>query len=454
MKRIVVLITGCFFSINLNAQTNILDDYVKQGLESNLAIKQNQMALESAQYALKVAKGMYLPTLSTQSRYTLSKGGRTIDFPMGDLLNPVYSTLNDLIAAHGGTPQFPTVDNQHINFLREKEYEAKLSLVQPVYYPSIGINKSIEESKLSMSQTELEQYKRELTFQIKEAYYNSMKANHYFDLIQKTKELVQENYRVSQKLMENNMITRDAVLRAKSEIGKVFLYETEAMKSKEMAKSYFNFLLNRDLESPITISSHTETYLTPDLSRLSQNALQHREELQLLDYQIGIINRVADLHNSESLPKLLVAVDYGIQGEDFKMDGDASFVTGSLVLKWNIFSGNTNRNKKQQALIEKQRIQYYKEEVSSKILLEVKQNVYDVAQQSESLKLARTRCNEAIEFYRIIEKRFQQGEIPLLELLDARNNMTESEIQLIVIEYDYLISIAKLEKCSSLSLRL
>ena len=448
MRQIIIILTASIFSIQLNAQNNVLKDYVQQGLESNLAIKQNQLALESAQQALKVAKGMFLPTVSTQSRYTLAKGGRTIDFPIGDLVNPVYSTLNDML----GTTQFPMVKNEQIMFLREKEYEAKISVTQPVFHPSIVINKRIEEQKLFMSQVELEQYKRELTCQIKEAYYNYMKALQYYDLIQKTKEVVNENHRVSEKLMENDMITRDAVLRAKSEISKIELYETDANKNTEMAKSYFNFLLNRDLDEEIMITSQDEMFVDTQIDQLTNNALNQRQELQLLDHQIKIMDNVADLSKAEMLPKVILAVDYGIQGEDLTINSDADFVMGSVVLTWDLFNGNINRNKRKQAIIEKQRVEYIKEEVSNKIRLEVKQDTYEVDQQIKNLKLAQTRGNEAAEVYRIIEKRFRLGEAPLIELLDARNNMTEAEAQVILTKYDYLVSIAKLEKSSHTSL--
>ncbi|OFX89212.1 MAG: hypothetical protein A2W99_01535 [Bacteroidetes bacterium GWF2_33_16] len=454
MKKIFLIVTALYFAYTTDAQTTVLNEYIKQGLESNLIIKQNQMALESAQYALLIAKGMYLPTISTQSRYTFSKGGRTIDFPIGDLLNPVYSTLNDLLVSQGGTAQFPMVENQRINFLREKEYEAKLSLTQPLYYPSIAINKRIEEQKLYMTETEMKQYQRDLTFQIKEAYYNYMKVLNYYDLIQKTKEVVNENHRVSLKLLENNMITRDGVLRAKSEVSKVDLLETEAEKNKEMAKNYFNFLLNRNLDDEVIVVSQSENYLTLDNLELGLNALQNREELKLLDQQIRIMDHVADLSRSEMFPRLILAADYGIQGEDLKIDNESDFLTASVVLQWDIFNGNTKRNKKKQALIEKQRIGFIKEEAQDKIQLEVKQDVFEVQQQHKNLNLAKTRCNEANEFYRIIEKRFRLGEVPLIELLDARNNMTEAETQFIVAQYDYLTSIARLEKSTAKSLQL
>lgn len=452
MKRLIYIVAA-FFLINLAyGQSSVLDEYILQGLESNLAIKQNQMALKSAQHALKVAKGMYLPSVTTQARYSYAQGGRTIDFPIGDLLNPVYSSLNDMLVAQGGEAQFPMVGNEQINFLREHEYEAKISLSQPIYYPSIAINKRIEEQKLFMSEIELEQYKRELTFQIKEAYYNYMKALQYYDLIQKTKEVVNENHRVTRKLMENDMVTLDAVLRAKSEISKIELYETDAVKSTEMSKSYFNFLLNRNLNEEIIISSQADVFKSPEIEVLTGSALDRREELKLLEHQIMIMDNVADLSTAEMLPNLVFAVDYGIQGEEFTIDSESDFIIGSFVLTWDLFSGNTNRNKRKQAIIEKQKVQYRKEEAGNQIKLEVKQDIYEVNQQVKNLKLAETRSSEVAEVYRIIEKRYRLGEAQLIELLDARNNMTEAESQVILTRYDYLVSIARLEKSSNSSL--
>ena len=64
---------------------------------------------------------------SLDARYTRAEGGREIDVPLGTLLNPVYSTLNDLLAAQGQPAQFPQIADQTINFLREREQDTRLT---------------------------------------------------------------------------------------------------------------------------------------------------------------------------------------------------------------------------------------------------------------------------------------------------------------------------------------
>ncbi len=66
-----------------------LDKYLQYGLVNNESIKQQQFILDKNLYALQEAKSLFLPTVNFNTTYTLAGGGRTVDFPVGDLLNPV-----------------------------------------------------------------------------------------------------------------------------------------------------------------------------------------------------------------------------------------------------------------------------------------------------------------------------------------------------------------------------
>ena len=96
---------------SLNGQ-QILNDYVKYGIDNNLMLKQKQAGYKKSIEALREARALFYPNISFNARYTVSEGGRVIEFPVGDLLNPVYSTLNTLTASS----MFPMVENQQIQF--------------------------------------------------------------------------------------------------------------------------------------------------------------------------------------------------------------------------------------------------------------------------------------------------------------------------------------------------
>ena len=107
---------------------------VDDALAANLELDGAGATVAERLAALDQARAQYLPSLDFSSRYTRADGGRTIDFPVGDLLNPVYASLNQLT----GSSRFPAVANQEINFQRSREQDTKVSLTQPLYDPRIS----------------------------------------------------------------------------------------------------------------------------------------------------------------------------------------------------------------------------------------------------------------------------------------------------------------------------
>lgn len=452
MRTLIITIVLLFTGVLMQAQNSYLEEYINQGLANNLALQQNRLSLCRAEHALKEAKGMFLPEATLQSRFSMAAGGRVIEFPVGDLLNPVYTTLNQLLEQQGEAAGFPTIENEEIKFLRNQEYDAGISVVQPIYSRSLTFNKRIAKEQLSMTETELKLFERDLVFQIKEAYYRYLKTEQLIALVERTKALVYENLRVTTRMFENNMITRDAVLRAKSEVSRVELLESTFLKNRKIAQSYFNFLINRDMDIEIRQDSAGVSWPEMPESGLTAEALNNREELALLKAQARIYDYMAGLNSSEMMPQVALAIDAGLQGEEFNSFRENDYAVGSVVMSWTLFKGNVNRNKRQQVLIEKQRSQIQYQETTHKIALEVRQDFLSIQEQKHNLELARARNSEAAEGYRIIQKRYAQREAPLIELLDARNNMVESESELINTEYNLYISIARLEKSSTLGL--
>ena len=82
-----VLLTLLLIQSNAVLAQESLNVYINQALEANESIKQQDFQFERSLYALKEAKGMFLPSVTFSTTYTQADGGRTIDFPTGDLLN-------------------------------------------------------------------------------------------------------------------------------------------------------------------------------------------------------------------------------------------------------------------------------------------------------------------------------------------------------------------------------
>src|SRR5687768_16129376 len=85
---IILLVTG--LPATSPAQEAVLHNYIEQGLKNNQGLKQQNFILQKNLYALKEAKSFFLPAVNFNGNYLDSRGGRKINLPIGDLLNPVY----------------------------------------------------------------------------------------------------------------------------------------------------------------------------------------------------------------------------------------------------------------------------------------------------------------------------------------------------------------------------
>jgi outer membrane protein TolC len=240
MKKIfLTLLLLPVLGIEAYSQTR-LDGYIKTALSNNETIKQQQFLLTKSLYALKEAKGLFLPSVGFNGTYTLAGGGRTVDIPVGDLMNPVYKTLNQLT----GTNNFPQIQNQNVLLNPNNFYDAKIRTTYPIINAEIEYNRKVKTQQYGLQQIEIDLYKRELVKEVKNAYYKYLQASEAVAIYKTALLLVKENLRVNTSLFNNQKVNRTAVVRSDNEVSKYNALLEAAIQTQNSAKAYFNFLLN------------------------------------------------------------------------------------------------------------------------------------------------------------------------------------------------------------------
>ncbi|RPH75839.1 TolC family protein, partial [bacterium] len=366
MKYISILLLW-FPIITIQGQ-GVLDEYIESGLRSNLSLIQKENNYNQSLESLREAKGLFYPSISLNARYTVSQGGRVIEFPVGDLLNGVYSTLNQLTASD----RFTALDNEEIRFLRPTEHESKLRLVQPLFNTDIYYNSKIKKELAVSEQISLEQFRRELVTEIKRSYYTVAMTQRIVDMLKITRSLLVENVRINTRLEENDKVTRDIVLRSQTELHEFDQQLREAQKNSLMARAYFNFILNRTLTDSVVVEEPPGIIFpeNPEDSYIDQ-AVRNREELHNLEQLVRISNLSLTMNQAGKLPDILLVADYGFQGERYEFSKSHDYIQASAVLSWDLFSGFQNRSRIKQSLIQKESVQKQLEEVRNRISLQV-----------------------------------------------------------------------------------
>ncbi len=425
---------------------NILDYYITYGLENNLALQQKKENYKLSLELLNEARGLFYPALSFNMRYTLARGGRVIELPVGDLLNPVYSTLNMLT----GTMDFPAIDNEYFYFYRQREQETKFRVVQPLVNPEIWYNRRIREHETEIGHIDVEIYRRALVAEIKKAYFNYLKSGKVERIIEETIELLNENMRVTSVLAANDMVTDDYIHRSQAEISAAVQQSADAAGKRKIAAAWFNFLLNRPADTPIEVSTLTDRGFSIKPEGEGMSTAGGREELARTGRMIDLAADYERLVQSNRYPRLTAVVEYGLLGTTYSFGRDDDFMLASLVLSWPLFEGFQNRASIQQAKIRSNITGLMHRETEEKLNLQVVNAWYEFEASAKAVDAAEARLNSAASAFRITEKRYEAGEAQLIEFIDARTSMTNAEINLTICRYDFFSSYAEYERVAAL----
>ena len=425
-----------------------LEDYVRHGLAHNHALAAERVSLAVSSAALAEARGNFFPSLELRARYSRAGGGRVIEFPAGDLFNPVYATLNDMLVASGQAPAFPAaIANERVPFLRAEEHDTRLRLVQPLFNLAIYAQLRLETARAEISRRDVRAAEQRLAVHIRVAYFEVAKAEQVRDILAATAELLEENLRVSRSLVSQGRATPDIVHRAEAEKRDLEQRRADAERNLSLARAQLNLLAGRTLDAPVFIVAadlERAPSATPSLERAWAHAIRYREELRAMDAARDANSWVERAAVSRYLPNLNLAADYGFQGEGYRFTAEDDYWMVSAALTWNLFNGLRDRSRHQQAELESVRVAERHADVHQQIRLEVYDAHLGVDVARRAILSGESRVASEEASYRIVEKKFAAGQARQIELFEARTALTSARLAVAIARCDLLQQRAKL----------
>ncbi|WP_166334539.1 TolC family protein [Sphingobacterium chungjuense] len=435
---ITCLLATTLYSQSASAQS-ILDDYIAVGLKNNLTIAEKNLSLDKAMVNLDIARSMYLPTVSFDAVYSTANGGRMIELPVGDLLNPVYQTLNQLTQSQA----FPTINNERINFLPRNYYDARIRAGMPIINTDIKHNKHMNEQAVQMREHEVEIYQRELVRDIKIAYYNYWSAEDGVKVYQNALDLAKEGKRVNEKLLEAGSGLPAYVVRADAEIAQAETKLVEAEQQVANARYYFNMLLNRDAEELIQQQPTNVENLTQQRGELQ---VEGREELEALSNQINVQETMVKMNKQVFVPKLNAFVDVGSQAENMRFNRESQYVMIGAQLTVPIFEGGRNKLKIRESQVAVAEAQQQRLRVQQQLETSARVANNEVTSTIRNYQNAKKQLEAAGTYQRLIQRGFNEGVNTYIETIDARSQYTNAQLAENLALYKWMIAVAKLER--------
>jgi outer membrane protein TolC len=435
------LLSSSLFGAPLVAQAHDpLGGYVRQAIDGNLGLRQERLAADRAEAEVRESRGLFLPTVAFDARYSEMSGGLNI----GDFINPAYGALNEIT----GSNRFPTDVDARLPLAQE----TRIRIAQPLYQPAIAENHRLRRTLRDRQGHALGAATRQLAADVQTAYLDYARSVRVVELYRATLPLLDENLRVAERLVARGTATPDAVLRARAERGETQQALAEAEVRSQAALRRFNHLLNRDLDTPVEVlpDSALAFAMPVDEDEAVRRALAGREELRQSDAGIAAAESQVRLAGAARLPTVSLAVDYGIQGSDYRLSADDDFAVASLVVQWNAFNGGQTGARRQQARIAADQARAGRAQAEQQIELQVRTAWRSAQAAAGAIATAEDRLAAARRTYELVQRRYQEGIASQIELLDARTTYTSAGLNLILTRYDYAAHWVEVERAAAL----
>ncbi|KOY85651.1 transporter [bacterium 336/3] len=440
MKKTLFLCCLWILTSLVSAQTK-LNEYILEGLKSNEMLNQRKISLERSLWALKEAKNLYSPSITFGANYYRADGGRTVDFPIGDLLNPVYQTLNQLT----GSDRFPQLENQSILLNPNDFYDARFRVSMPLINAEIQHNKRIKQYQYDLQKTEISIYQRELIKDVKKAYFQYLQATKAIEIYENAQKIVAESNRVNKSLFNNQKVNRTVVTRSENELTKIESQIKVAQENQKNAQAYFNFLLNKPLESPIQIEEYNNLPTLKD----TDTEISKREELSKLATATQVNNEVTALSKAYLVPKVNIFADLGSQGFQWKFNDKTRYYFAGISLEWNLFASGRNLQKIKQNELDGKVLVSQINHTNSQLQLQAQTSINTFKSSVALYESNMAQQKTAIQYYNDMLKLYKEGQALYIELLDAQNQYISTQLQTNIALFDTWMKYAEVERANA-----
>ena len=423
------------------SQKSLLDQYIDEAIQQNLVLKQKNIPLAKSRLALKEAEKRFKPSADFSFSYTLALGGRAIDLPIGDLLNPVYSTLNKLTQS----TQFPQVENVENQFLPNNFYDGRVRISYPIFNKDLLLQKEVRIQEIQLQENEIEIYKKDLILAVKMAYYQYGLALESQKILANTNNLLEKSLQTVQILVREGKAIPSQILRAENEMTIIQSKLKEAEYNVDNARLYLKFLLNRENEE--VLSFEKPSFIVDKMGDVEQiNYVSSNPVLNKISLGLSIQSLMEKRNQQYFMPQISLFSDIGSQEFKWQFNRKSVYIMGGLQLSMPLWTNKINKIKGEQIQLDIKALEWNKVlvEQQDKLAIDVAKN--KLLSSKAAFMAMEKQVSTSATYLRLTEKGFQNGTVSLLEMYDAQNQYTTALLQENVRYFQFLMALADLQK--------
>lgn len=416
------------FSFSQEKLILTLEESIRLALSQNpfhLASKEKVIA---AQSMVKEAQSRFFPSLNAQ-------GLNTLDEKVFELVMPSF---------------IPGQPPQKVKFDFTRDYQFSLSLSVPLY-TSGRLFSGFRQAKYNLLSTEetVKQSRDEMVFNVKRAFYGYLLGKKFAEVAEEAVKLAEKHLNNVKSLYNAGLASKFDLLRSEVQLANLKPQLIKARNSLNVTELSLKSLLGLDLSQPIEVKGDlVYEPIELDLEASLEKARFNRPEINQLKYQRKMAGEMLKLARASNLPTLSVSGTYNFWADSFSFKKDIwqSFYVVNLVLTLPIFNGFATSAQVGQSKALIRELEFTQRGLIEGIKLEVRQAILNLHEAKESLFSQEKNVEQAQESVRIAELNFSEGLATTLDVSSAQVALIQAKTNYAQALYDYVMSLAKLDK--------
>ncbi|KXX71035.1 TolC family protein [Flammeovirga sp. SJP92] len=411
LQKHFVFLLICLGAVQAHAQVNdpYLMEYRKEAIEHEQLVKMAENRVEMGYKNYKAAMSNMMPKIGASADYWYVQ-------------NPLQMALPD-------DPRFGELAGQTMGQGAQNQYGLYTSLTQPIYRGGqLKERKNRAEIKHKMASEQLEITSQDVIMATDLQYWQSVAQNELVFAMKNYKNDLSRIAGLVENKVEVGTLDQSDLLMTEVRVNRADLAVIQAENDLKVYKMSLNRILGRPFEDEITLidSIELEHFQTHEME------MSVRPEYKVAEYKVE--ERIKDMNIVKSTYRLqfsgVVTGSYSSPGYNFQ-PGAVPNVQAGLMMSIPIFHGG-----RKQHLVASQQLKVHNEQLAlerTKELLDLEIAQKRVAWQN-SLKentVAKMSLVKAKQNATVMEERFEEGVIDILEVIDSQLYLEQAVIEYI-----------------------
>lgn len=399
--------------------TFTLEECIKIALEKNLQIHSAMQGVIGSDFRRKQALTNFFPQWTMQYSVT----GYNSPAPVG-------------FTAMGGTSR----DVHNFN----------TSVTQSLFAGgSILANYRLEKLGVDISKTDVETIKRDIILDVKEGYFNILRAEKFLTVAQQQVKQFEAQLEVTKAFFDVGIVPKNDVLQAEVKLANARQALIKAENDLALAKSSFNILLRRDINATLKIKDILEYKpFQIGFEESLKEALKERPEIKNAELKIEQANENVKIAKGSFFPTITLSGNYIRASDEPSLMGDirSERWTVQALATFTIWDWGKRAYKVGEAKVKVTQAQDSKTQLVENIILEVKNAYLNMLVAEKNISVAEKAIEQAEENLRMNEERYKYQVATATDVLDAVTLLTQARVNYYSALSDFNIAKAKLER--------